>query len=206
MVGLIENLAQVTRAVFRDPGDEIVLLGENTDELGGSEYLKWIHDVVAGYPPGCDLPAERRLIEAVLEAISQGCVSSAHDTSEGGLAVALAECCVMQRDRVLGALVDLSAWEHLSRRALLFGEAQGRVVLSTARAEAVLAVAERHGVPARVIGRVGDPGGEFTLRIGGREWRIPLARLADAYHSAIPSLMARIATAADDSEPMMASS
>jgi phosphoribosylformylglycinamidine synthase len=206
MVGLIEDVDQVTRGTFTTPGDDVVLLGECTAELGASEYLKWIHDVVAGYPPACDLAAERRLIDALLEAIRAGVVASAHDCSEGGLAVALAECCMMDPEAPCGASVDLSAWEMIPRRALLFGETQGRVVVSTSDAAAVMAIARKGNVPARAIGTVGEPGGQFSLRIGSREWRTPVARLADAYHGAIPTLMSRVATAADDSGSLVTAS
>src|SRR5437868_4775870 len=77
MVGVIESVDQVTPAAFKMPGDAIVLLGAPTDELGGSEYMAWIHGTVAGAPPQCDLAAEKRLIEALLEAIGDGRVSSA---------------------------------------------------------------------------------------------------------------------------------
>ncbi|HET9453633.1 MAG TPA: phosphoribosylformylglycinamidine synthase subunit PurL, partial [Gemmatimonadaceae bacterium] len=108
MVGLVESLAHVTTSAFAHDGDAVVLLGEPTDELGASEYLARIHDVVAGAPPACDLARERALIDALLAAIAAGSVRSAHDCSEGGLAVALAECCMMQRDAQHGANIDLS--------------------------------------------------------------------------------------------------
>jgi phosphoribosylformylglycinamidine synthase len=204
MVGLIDDVDRATRAAFAASGDAIILLGENTDEIGGSEYLAWIHDTVAGYPPSCEPDTERRLIDALLEAIGGGHVSSAHDCSEGGLAVTLAECCMIDPDSPFGAFIDLSAWSQLPRRALLFGEAQARVVVSTSDKDAVLAVAQRRGVPARVIGVVGRPEDVFALRIGDREWRMPLARLSDAYFGAIPAMMSRVATASDESEPVLA--
>jgi phosphoribosylformylglycinamidine synthase len=196
MVGLVQSLAHVTRSGFQGPGDTVVLLGENTDELGASEYLARVHGLVAGAPPRVDLVAERQLVAALLEAIRAGTVASAHDCSEGGLAVALAECTIGDEERWLGAEIDLSAWDALPRRALLFGEAQARVVVSTADPEAVLATATRHGVPARVIGTVRDAGAGLTLRTGGRAWTAASAALADAYHGAIPRLMDRAATAA----------
>jgi phosphoribosylformylglycinamidine synthase len=189
MVGLVESLAHVTRATFRTVGDAIVLLGENTDELGGSEYLAAVHGVVAGAPPRVDLDGERRLIAALLDAIRAGHVTSAHDCSDGGLAVALAECCMADPDAWTGADVDLAAWSSLPPRALLFGEAQGRIVVSTVRAEAVLAVAAAHGVPARRIGTVQAADAGLTLRVGARAWTAAVATLADAYHGAIPRIM-----------------
>ena len=200
MVGLVESLEHVTRSAFAVDGDAIVLLGEPTDELGASEYFAWIHGTVAGAPPRCDLEAERRLIDALLEAIAAGHVSSAHDCSEGGLAVALAECAIMDRERLVGAQVDLTAWAALPRRALLFGEAQGRVIVSTPVPARVLDVASRHGVPAREIGRVAEAGGELVIATTGATLRAPLLRLAELYHDTIPSRMAR-AVAAPEPEP-----
>ena len=196
MVGLVEALEDVTRATFSTDGDSIVLLGEPSDEIGASEYLYRIHGLVAGPPPRCDLEAERRLIDALLAAIRTGHVRSAHDAADGGLAVALAECCIACRDRLIGAEVDLSAWDTLPLRALLYGEAQGRVVLSTPRPADVLAVAKRFGVPARVIGRVRQDSASLEVAVGPRRMLAPLSRLAAAYHGAIPALMSQAVSAA----------
>jgi phosphoribosylformylglycinamidine (FGAM) synthase-like enzyme len=153
---------------------------------------------VAGKPPACDLEAEARLIEALLEAMADGTVASAHDCSDGGLAVALAECCVMDEDAPMGATVDLSAWSHLSNRALLFGEAQGRVLLSTPDPAAVLAIASRHSVPAAEIGRVGAPGDPLSISIGMQWFQAPISNLSAAYHGAIPAMMSKVATSTDE--------
>ena len=197
MVGLLEDVSHATTAVFRTTGNSIILLGDNTAELGASEYLRWIHGVVAGRPPACDLKAEARLIEALLEAMADGTVASAHDCSDGGLAVALAECCVMDEDAPMGATVDLSAWSTLSNRALLFGEAQGRVIVSTPDPAAVLAIANRHLVPAAEIGRVGAPGDPLSISIGMQWFQAPLSRLGAAYHGAIPAMMSKVAVSVD---------
>jgi phosphoribosylformylglycinamidine synthase subunit PurL len=195
MIGVIDSISHITRSNFQHEGDAIVLLGEPTPELGASEYLARIHDVVAGAPPACDLGAERALIDALLESITGGAVASAHDCSDGGLAVALAECCMMDRGARHGATIDLSAWRDLSTRALLFGEAQARVVLSTDRPDTVLAVAKRHGVPARVIGTVGPLEAPLTIATATTRLTAPLATLDEAYHEAIPRIMSQPAVA-----------
>ena len=197
MVGLVDSLTHVTRSAFTTPGDAIVLLGENTDELGGSEYLARIHDAVAGRPPHCDLARERAVIAALLEAIRDGTVRSAHDCADGGLATALAECVMMERAQPTSARVDLSTWRSLPRRALLFGEAQGRVIVSTPDPEAVLAIAARQGVPARRIGEVMPATSPFTIVLDGGSLAIPVSALADAYHETIPRVMSRTASAQD---------
>jgi phosphoribosylformylglycinamidine synthase len=188
MVGLVESLEHVTRMMFHEDGDDIVLLGEPTTEIGGSEYLARIHGVVAGAPPRCDLTRERAVIESLLEAIAAGLVRSAHDCSEGGLAVALAECTMGDRDRLVGADIDLGAWASLPLRALLFGEAQGRVIVSTPDPVAVIAIATARGVHAQSIGTVRGAT-TLNIRIGSRTISAPLDRLAAAYHDAIPDAM-----------------
>jgi phosphoribosylformylglycinamidine synthase len=197
MVGLVESLSHVTRAAFTIDGDAIILLGDNTDELGGSEYLQRVHDEVIGAPPRVDLRAEKALVDVLLEAIRAGTVRSAHDVSDGGLAVAIAECMMMDRGHLVGAQVDLSAWKALPLRALLFGEAQGRVVLSTPDAAAVLAIASRGGVKATAIGTVRVASGLLEMTIGSRQLRTSVGSLADAYHEAIPRIMQRTASAQD---------
>jgi phosphoribosylformylglycinamidine synthase len=189
MVGLIDSQKHITRSGFTTEGDDIVLLGEPTDELGGSEYLARIHDVVAGAPPRCDLAREKATIDALLDAIRAGAVRSAHDCSDGGLAVALAECCIGDLDGTIGAEIELSKWSALQLRALLFGEAQARVLVSTPESPIVLELARKHGVPARVIGQVRAQSEGLTIRVGDRVMRAPLERLARAYHDAIPNIM-----------------
>jgi phosphoribosylformylglycinamidine synthase len=191
MIGLIDSISHITRSSFHRSGDDIVLLGEPTAELGGSEYLARIHDTVAGAPPAVDLDKERLLIDALLDAIQGGLVSSAHDCSDGGLAVALAECCMMDRNGQFGASIDLTEWSDIPTRALLFGEAQGRIVVSTDRADRVLEIAKKYGVPARVIGTVGAANGSLDVVMSGGKLSAPIATLDEAYHEAIPRIMSR---------------
>jgi phosphoribosylformylglycinamidine synthase len=193
MVGLIESTAHITRSHFQEEHDVIVLLGDPTASLGASEYLSRIHGVVGGAPPAVDLDAERSLIEALLEAIKGGVVRSAHDCADGGLAVALAECCVMDREAQRGATIDLKHWRELPDRALLYGEAQGRAIVSTDMPDTVLGIAKSRGVPARIIGRVGALGAPLQISTASTELVAPLARLDEAYHEAIPRLMAAAA-------------
>jgi phosphoribosylformylglycinamidine synthase len=189
MVGLIESLTHVTPSGFQQEGDEIVLLGEPTSELGASEYLLTVHGLTIGEPPVCDPTQERALIDSVLAAIRSGCVRSAHDCSDGGLAVALAECAMADPERTFGLTVDLSAWADLPHRALLFGEAHGRVVVSTPDSATVLQIAQRHGVPARVIGTVTSASAGAHFTISDDTFAAPIDWLAKAFHQAIPVAM-----------------
>ncbi|MEI6738844.1 MAG: phosphoribosylformylglycinamidine synthase subunit PurL [Gemmatimonadaceae bacterium] len=189
MVGVLDSVDHVTPSAFQAEGDRIVLLGEPTSELGASEYLLAIHGLTIGEPPVCDPQRERQLIDTVLEAITAGHVRSAHDCSDGGLAVALAECAMADASRSFGFAVDLSAWSTLPHRALLFGEAHGRIVLSTANTEPILEIAKRHGVPARVIGTVTDAEAGALFMISDDAFNVPISWLATAYHDAIPTAM-----------------
>lgn len=203
MVGVLEDASHATGLAFRNTGDSVVLLGENTAELGGSEYLSWIHGVVAGAAPACDLSAEKRLIDTLLESIRSGHISSAHDCSEGGLAVALAESCMGDRHAPQGAQIDLSEWNDIPLRALLFGEAQGRVVVSTSSPDDVVRTAQSKGVPSRVIGTVKDSSDGLTIKVGSKTISVSIDRLSDAYHYAIPRAMARAAAEAITEDPAL---
>ncbi|HEX8243501.1 MAG TPA: AIR synthase related protein, partial [Longimicrobium sp.] len=195
MVGIVEDVAHVTTAAFREEGDAIVLAGENTDELGGSEYLKVVHGLVAGDAPAVDLAAESRLQRGLLAAIHSGLVSSAHDTAEGGLAVALAESAFAGGADPFG--IDVALDDAIPTNALLFGEAQGRVVLSceAAREAELVRCLEIHGVTARRIGTVGPRGGIFRIATRNGEIRGLSTMLQDIYENAIPRRMDN--TAAD---------
>lgn len=163
MVGLIEDLEKHTDQWFKDEGDMIALVGENLEEIGGSEYLKALHGIDRGRPPAIDLEKEKNVQGACLKAIKAGIIKSAHDVSEGGLAVALAECC-LSRTAPIGASVELEL-NGMSPAAVLFGETQSRIVISFSEKnlDIVKKTADSSGAPFTVIGRVG--GG--SLRING---------------------------------------
>src|SRR5689334_22871696 len=191
MVGLIDDLAHVTRSAFQHDGDTILLLGAMGGELGGSEYLATIHGEVVGAPPHCDPEREKAVIDALLESIQAGAVSSAHDCSDGGLAVALAECCIANIDCRSGAEIDLSRFSQFPDRGILFGETQARIVVSTAAPERVMEIAQRHGVPCVQIGRVRRHSDMLEITLPKSSLRAPLARLWSAFHETIPSIMSR---------------
>jgi phosphoribosylformylglycinamidine synthase subunit PurL len=196
MVGLIEKSAEITTQWFKDEGDVILLLGNALDPadpwlgLGGSAFLQVLHQRKAGRPPRCDLQQEKSLQDALRGWIQAGAIRSAHDCSEGGLAVALAECCISQnlaRDtpRLIGAQLDLSALPAARLDALLFGEAQARIVISVTshQASRVLGQARILDLPACQIGRVG--GNELVLKTAGAEFSWPVAELYDLWWNAI---------------------
>jgi len=253
MVGLIEKPEHITTQWFKDEGDAIILLGDTVDAsdplrgLGGSAYLQRIHALKTGTPPRCDLEKEKELHLALRALIHSGAVKSAHDCSEGGLAVALAESCISQQiaretPRLVGAEVDLastagSPFPPLEERAgerrpvttldaaapgdipaggrnkvsvvlaqsdgiaaspdtpalrldaLLFGEAQGRVVISVAGVNAgkVLAQAKILGITATRIGTVG--GGTLQIKAPGATLSCDVHELHDLWWNSIARAM-----------------
>lgn len=135
MVGLIPDLTKICGMGWRQSGDLIYLLGSSQKRsLAGSEYLAGVHNIVAGQPPKVDFELERRVQSACREGIGRGWVRSAHDCAEGGLAIALAECCLGGR---LGAEVKLDVGEDSPTRLdeELFGEGHSWIIVSVAPEE-----------------------------------------------------------------------
>jgi phosphoribosylformylglycinamidine synthase len=183
VVGLLEDADRRTTQWFKEEGDRIVLLGDIGGRLGGSEYLHTVHGRLAGVPAPLDLARERAVQEACLVAIESGLVRSAHDCAEGGLAVALAECCVTGPRR-LGAAVILPEATRVDE--LLFGEAPSRIVVTVAPGDVdrLMVLAEKRAVPAYVLGRVGGPSLEVRVGAAAR-LSVPSDALADAFENGL---------------------
>ncbi|HEY0790978.1 MAG TPA: phosphoribosylformylglycinamidine synthase subunit PurL [Chthoniobacterales bacterium] len=188
VVGIIDNPAWITQQRFRHAGDAVLALGDLGFELGGSQYLKVVHGRKAGCPPRLDYKRERALHRVVRDAIRAGLLQSAHDCSEGGLAVALAECGFGDEVR-LGATLRLDG-TGLRADQLLFNEDQSRVVVSTRPEEAsrVLRLAEQAGVPARKLGQVGGP--TLVVHADGKAYRWDMEQAFDLWYGAIGRAMA----------------
>ncbi len=178
VVGLIEDAARVLRRWFVAEGDSVFLLGDTRDDLGGSEYLKVVHGRVAGRPPRLDLDEEKRLHALMARAAAAGVLRSAHDPSEGGLAVALAECCFAGEEPGLGARLDLGDVQG----ALLFSESPSRMVVTTRDEAGLVEAATACGVPMRRLGVVA--GDRLTLVGRGKTLLdLPVSRLHEAWMS-----------------------
>jgi phosphoribosylformylglycinamidine synthase len=174
---LFEDVNRYARALFPEEGLVVALLGrrdfrQRASDLAGSEYLQVIHGLAAGRP-FIDLSLERRVQKLCRDAIQNGLINSAHDCSEGGLAVALAECCVPQG-------VGFTAEPRLPRRwdAAMFGEGQSRIVvaLSPERWEELEAMAAVSGVPLLRLGTTG--GDRFRW---GPLLDLPVGEISDAW-------------------------
>ncbi|MBN9694152.1 MAG: phosphoribosylformylglycinamidine synthase subunit PurL [Verrucomicrobia bacterium] len=204
VVGLIEKPEHITTQWFKEAGDAILLLGTPVDladplqGLGGSTYLKTLYGQKTGLPPRVDLGVAQTLHTSLLGLIREGVVKSAHDCSEGGLAVCLAESCMSQQvakgtPRLIGAQIEIPKAEGSPvprLDALLFGETQNRVVISVAATDAgrVLKQCQILGVPAMRLGTVG--GEVLAIKAGGQEFSVPVAELHDAWWNSIARAMA----------------
>ena len=184
MVGLIEELKDITTSYFKDGNDLIYVLGEDFEELGGSEYVKVIHARVAGDSPNINLETEKKLHDSLLAAIKRGIIKSAHDISEGGAAVALAECCIMNDEKLIGAEVDFSvkSREDFS----IFSESQSRIIISVSEEhkDELEKILSGKNQTFKLIGKTGGD----RLKINGKI-DLALNDLADIYFNTISRIM-----------------
>ena len=196
-LGLLEDASKTVGAGFPAEGLAVMLIGPGPEsaadeDFAGSEYLHVMHGLTAGQP-GIDLQLERRVQEAVREGIRQGLIRSAHDCSDGGLAVALAESCILGGVGFRGNM-DAVRWD-----AALFGEKQSRIVVSLEIADVpkLAGLARAQGAPLASLGRTG--GARFVLRIGDEATNdgsnggppaidLPLERISSAWTRALEDM------------------
>ena len=228
MVGLIDDEKHITTQWFKNDGDIIILVGveparlratAHRDEgvaapsLGGSRYLKVCHGLRIGPPPHVDLAHEIKVQNAVRDLIRKDLVQSAHDCSEGGLAVTLAESC-FNPERLFGAEIDCSrrplgdvkhaeetnpaGASHSEAATVLFNESQSRIVISVTpqHLDNAIAMLRKHDVPFQQLGKVG--GHELQIRIDEQTFRWQVAEIYDEWWNAI-----RRAVEQDESIPSL---
>jgi phosphoribosylformylglycinamidine synthase len=194
MVGLLERADHVVPSHARAQGDRVFILGDTRDELGGSAYWEAVFNCGGGEPPVVHLEVERRLVSFLLAAAHQGLLRSAHDCSDGGLGVALAEVAMGAPYQESGFGLDLDCTGYgasLGAHELLFSESHGRAVITCLpeRAAAIIAMAAEHGVPLFAAGDVGAPDGEVRVRLREALLVQPVRALRDVYFNAIPRRM-----------------
>jgi phosphoribosylformylglycinamidine synthase len=182
MVGLIPDLSQVPRSVFRTAGDRVLLLGRDVGEFGGSAYLRLLYDLEQGRSPGVDLAAEENLASFLRFLSFEGWISTAHDLAEGGLGIALAEAAMGS-----GLGVDLKVGLTPTN---LFSETQARAIVaaSPGRVEEILKEAESWGVPAKDVGTVG--GSKLRVEADGAVLEAEVAELRRIWDEALPRALA----------------
>jgi phosphoribosylformylglycinamidine synthase len=180
MVGLIEDYGKKLGAGFRSEGDFVLMIGSSHDDLGGSEYLKVEHDLVAGRPPALDLAREKAANQLILNAAQAGYLRSAHDCAEGGMLVALAEACLLGGMGV--RCPSLRPEQPLRMDSAFFGESPSRYIVSVAsRAMPELqSLARRHHVEISLLGMAGGDAIEFE-----GQFRLSLEELRQAWEGAI---------------------
>ncbi len=184
MVGLIEKIENITTSFFKEEGDLIYVLGEDFEELGGSEYLKVIHTKVVGDSPKINLEVEKKLHDSLLDLMDKNLIESAHDISEGGSICALAECCIINEENPIGAKVNIpiKSREDFS----LFSETQSRVIVTTEknnRDKFESSLKEKN----QAFTFLGETGGKkFSVN---NKIEISVDRLIELYYNTIPLIM-----------------
>ncbi|MBS1271106.1 MAG: Phosphoribosylformylglycinamidine synthase subunit PurL [Candidatus Marinimicrobia bacterium] len=184
MVGLIDDVNKVMTPYFKRENDFIMIMGTLKGDLGGSTYLQAQYDTLAGDTPDIDLDFEQRVQEALLDAIERDVIHSAHDVSDGGLAVAVAESCIENPDRLYGA--DIHVHRKLRDDELMFSENQSLIVVSLAEDKLleIERIASQYSVPCTTIGRVRGERLSFNDKID-----VAVSDIKEWYSNTIPSLM-----------------
>jgi len=173
MVGVIDDCSYICTMGFKEENDIIFLLGENRNELGGSEYLEIMHHKKCGLPPVLDLLLEKKIQDFCRKMIEKRFLVSAHDCSLGGIAIALAESCI---NSGLGAEIKLKT--NIRSDCMLFGESQSRIIISVhpGNAKKIIEFAKKDGIPFQQIGSVGGD----NLKIN--QWiNLPVEKLEKAW-------------------------
>jgi phosphoribosylformylglycinamidine synthase len=184
MVGLVEDLNHITTSYFKSEGDLIYLLGEDYEELGGSEFLKVIRDKVAGDSPKINLEVEKKLQNSLLHLIRKGLINSAHDISEGGIASALAECCIINQENMIGCEVEIPV--KSKKDFSLFSESQSRIIVSITPGIQNRFESELNSLTQsfKLLGYVKG----YSLSVKNF-FEIELSKLSEIYYKTIPRIM-----------------
>ena len=188
VVGIMDHADRRVGRSFRAADDVILLLGPPGGTLGGSEYLKVVHGILRGVPPAIDLADERALQQLMALLAAESLIRSAHDCSDGGLAVTLAECAFDSNGIGCDVTLPPAAAGAGGAAAALFGEAASQIVVSVREVDAdrVAAVAAAAGVPACVLGRTGGARLRFAIE-GGTDapMDVPLAEAEQAWSNGL---------------------
>jgi phosphoribosylformylglycinamidine synthase subunit PurL len=183
MLGIIDDLDKIMSSSFKESGDDIFLIGNNREELGGSEYVKMLSGEITGKSPIVNVEDESRLIKVLLDLCKNQTINSAHDTSEGGLAVCLAEKLFGTKDtNNLGCDVDLP-----DSAEALFGESHGRVIVSLSKSK----TSELESICKSLdlgFWKIGTVTGDGKIKIG-KSININISEIKDLYENAIPKIM-----------------
>ena len=190
MLGLIEDVDKIMTSYFKKEGDIILILGKPVDEnsikndIGGSEYINTIHGLTEGNSPDIDTEFEKKLQEVILKLTDERLVNSAHDISDGGLAVALAECCIMDPENMTGCEINI---EYSGRKDFrLFAETQSSIIISAdpGNIKKILEIAEMYSVNVKETGIT--KGNRLKIN---NDIDLPLREIAEGYYNSIKNIM-----------------
>jgi len=189
VLGVMDDVARRTPSGWKTPGQDIYLLGTTADEFGGSAWTQVAHDHLGGLPPHVDLDRERRLGEILVDASRQGLVEAAHDLSEGGLAVALAEASLRNGVGARIWLDEVCGRDGVDAFTVLFSESAGRAIVAVPHSDQVLFadLCDTRGFPHSCIGVVGDEGSPLDVQ---GQFNLPLTQLRTAHTSTLPAIFA----------------
>jgi phosphoribosylformylglycinamidine synthase II len=184
MIGVLEDVTKRVGSSFANKGDLVMLIGENRGELGGSEYIKVVHNTIAGNIPKLALKEVKSVITVLVELANRQLINSAHDISDGGLAVALAECCFVNE---IGA--EFNYQPNLRSDAALFGESKPMVIISFNKINnsQIIDLCQQYHLPTTPLGIIG---GERIII--NETISCPIVELKEIYEMAIPRLMEKI--------------
>lgn len=189
VLGVMDDVARRTPSGWNTPGQTIYLLGSTSDEFGGSAWTQVAHNHLGGLPPRVDLDRERQLGEILIIAARDGLVDAAHDLSEGGLAVALAEASLRNGVGARVSLDEVCERDEVDAFTLLFSESGGRAIVAVppAAEDRFIALCAASGFARSRIGVVDDVGGALDVR---GQFTLPLAELRKAHTSTLPAVFA----------------
>ncbi|MBK7104139.1 MAG: phosphoribosylformylglycinamidine synthase subunit PurL [Ignavibacteriae bacterium] len=184
MIGLIDDVDKIMTSYFKNAGDKIYVLGEDFEEIGGSEFLSVIHGIVKGNSPNINLEVEKKLHKTVLELIDKKLINSAHDVSDGGIISALAECCIINNPKLIGAEVKIPIKNR--EDFTLFSESQSRIIISVNPnfENEFLEIVKNSNLHFVYLGITTDK--DFIVN---SNINISLEKLVDLYFESIPRLM-----------------
>lgn len=188
VLGLIDNTNWIKNALIRE-NDTMIIVGLTKDELGGSEYYEYVHNIVGGNVPKVDLASDSKMMQIVLNMIRNDLVSSVHDCSKGGLATAISEMCILSN---VGAIVDLAKIPNECSKIddLLFSESHSRFIISVRNGKLANATSmlENSKVPYSTIGKTGGSSIRF-VKNGSEVINISIDKAADAWINTIERLI-----------------
>ncbi len=184
MVGLVEDINHITTQWFKNNDDAILLIGKNEEHLGASEYLHTIYNINKGAVPPIDLNNEKSMQDVLLNIIQAKLVNSAHDVSDGGLAVSLAECAISNKEHPIGASLTLD--DKMRTDCLLFGETQSRVIVSCSpdKVSSIQDQFKKAGIDCTQIGTVGGDSFKINDYVD-----LKLTDLSHSFFDAMPEFM-----------------